>query len=207
MDFRSAAKLLAVNLKTHFLPHAAAAILTALCTPLLFAISSLDERQAAQPIEMLLSITGIILLTPVFLPEQSAAVRDVIRSKKTDHTQVCLMRVLYSAAALAVLIGIFTAVMYEAGSCVTLRHAAGGFATALFLGSLGVLVAGVTGNTPAAYMVSLVYYMANVTMKQKLGNFYLFSMCAGSFREKYWLLGGAVALITVGIIGDRIRKM
>ncbi|MDE5834266.1 MAG: hypothetical protein K2H26_01955, partial [Ruminococcus sp.] len=78
-------KILLVNLKHNFLPHFILAIAVAVLTPVVFSISSLDSRNSAQPLEMLLLFTGTILLTPVFLPEQNPEVRDVIRSKKTDY--------------------------------------------------------------------------------------------------------------------------
>ena len=59
-----------VNLRHNFLPCMLAALAVALCTSVVFEISSLDRELAAQPLEMLLSLSGAVLLTPVFLPEQ-----------------------------------------------------------------------------------------------------------------------------------------
>lgn len=206
MDIPSVCKLLSINLKRHFLPHLLLAVLTACFTPLLCSIVSLDELHAAQPLEMLLSLTGTILLTPIFLPEQNENIRDVIRSKRTDYVHICILRVLYSAVALAIIFGGFVLVMHTCESAVTFRHVIGGFASALFLGALGFAAAGITGNVPAGYMVSLVYYTANIGLKDKLGNLYLFSMYAGSFTEKYWLLGASLVLIAVGTAACKFRR-
>lgn len=206
MDTRSALKFLSINLKHNFLPHLIVALLIALLTPIIFTITSLDERLAAQPIEMLLSLTETALLTPIFLPEQNENIRDIIRSKRTDYVNVCIMRIIYSVIVLAFIIGGFVMMMSFCESNVTFRHFVGGFASALFLGSLGLLVAGVSRNAPVGYMVSLIYYIVNFAMKDKLGNLFLFSMYAGSFKEKYWLLLASVILLTAGVLSCKIKK-
>ncbi|MDE5737510.1 MAG: hypothetical protein K2H93_04010, partial [Oscillospiraceae bacterium] len=61
-------------------------------TPILYGISSLNAINASRPLEMFLSLTGIILLTPVFQPEQNENIHDLIRSKKIDYLFVCLIR-------------------------------------------------------------------------------------------------------------------
>lgn len=199
-------KILSVNLRRNFLPHFAIAIIIALLTPVMFNISSLDSRSAALPIEMLLSLTGTVLLTPVFLPEQNENIRDLIRSKRTDYTHICMIRVIYSIFTLAAIICGFVLVMYCSESDVTIRHFAGGFATALLLGSIGFFAAAVSRNTPAGYMASLMYYIANIGLKDKLGKLYLFSMSAGSFEEKFWLSAASVSLLALGLMIDHNRS-
>lgn len=207
MDIRSALKFLSINLKRNFVPHLIAALLIALLTPIIFAVSSLDERLAAQPIEMMLSLTGTALLTPIFLPEQNENIRDVIRSKRIDYMNVCIMRIIYSVIALFLIIGGFVLMMGFCESQITFRHLIGGFASALFLGSLGFLVAGFSRNAPVGYMVSLIYYIANFAMKDKLGNLFLFSMCSGSFIEKYWLLTASVIMLIAGVFSCKIQNL
>lgn len=200
MDFHSASECLRINLKRNFLPHFFLAVLVALFTPVIFNISSLDERLSAQPVEMMLSLTGTILLTPVFLPEQNENIRDVIRSKKTDYIHICIMRVIYSVVALTAITGIFVFVMRLCECDVTFRHFAGGLASALFLGTLGFACAGISGNIPVGYMVSLIYYILNFSAKDKLGKLFLFSMCSGSFEEKYYLISISIIMIVVTVI-------
>ena len=190
-------RILSVNLRHNFIPHLFIALVIAFLTPALFGIASLDAREAAQPIERLLSLAGTVLLTPVFLPEQNENIRDLIRSKRTDYRAVCVIRLLYSVFFLAVIIGAFTLVMQCSESQVTIRHFVGGFSSALFLGLLGFFLAGITQNTVVGYMVSMIYYISNFALKEELKGFYLFSMTAGSFTEKYWLLGGSLVLIFV----------
>lgn len=192
---RSTFKILSVNLRHNFIPHLIIALVIALITQGLFGIASLNAREAAQPLEKLLSLAGVVLFTPIFLPEQNENIRDLIRSKRTDYLAVCFVRLLYSVLFLAVIIGAFTLVMQYRESEVTIRHFFGGFSSALFLGSLGFFFAGISRNTVAGYMVSMIYFIANFALKDELKGFYLFSMSAGSFTEKYWLFGGSMVLI------------
>ena len=101
---RSICRILSVNLRHNFIPHLSIAVVIAFLTSALFGIASLDVREAAQPLERLLSLTGAVLLTPIFLPEQNENIRDLVRSKRTDYCAVCFIRLLYSIFFLAVII-------------------------------------------------------------------------------------------------------
>lgn len=191
---RSTFKILSVNLRHNFIPHLIIALVIALITQGLFGIASLNAREAARPLEQMLSLAGTVLLTPIFLPEQNENIRDLIRSKRTDYLAVCLVRLMYSIFFLAMIIGIFTFIMQCSESEVTLRHFVGGFCSALFLGSLGFFFAGISRNTILGYMVSMIYFITNFALRKELKGFYLFSMSAASFIEKYWLFGGSMVL-------------
>lgn len=192
-------KILWVNLKHNFPIHFILAVVVAVLTPVVFSISSLDARMSAQPLEMLLSFIGAILLTPIFLPEQNQEIRDIIRSKKTDYSVVCLIRVIYSVTAIMLITGIFVLVMKYCECEVTWRHFIGGFASSLFLGVVGFTVAGLSNSVSAGYMAAMVYYAANIGLKDKLGICYLFSMYSGEdFSDKYLLiLLSAIVIIIV----------
>lgn len=206
MALKSVCRIISVNLRHNFLPHLILALIIAALTPVIFGISSLSYREAAQPLEMLLSLTGTVLLTPIFLPEQNENIRDLIRSKRTNHLAVCLLRLLYSVFFLAVIYGVFTLVMLYSESDVSVRHFAGGFGSALFLGALGTFFAGVTGNTVVGYMVSMIYYIANFALKDELHKLYLFSMSSGSFDEKSKLIGCAFLLLAAAFVWLKYRK-
>lgn len=197
MDSKSICRILSVNLRHNFLPHLLLALIITFLTPVIFGISSLNERESAQPLEMLLSLTGIVLLTPIFVPEQNENIRDLIRSKRIDYLAVCFIRLLYSLFFLAVIFGIFTLIMYNSESKITLRHFIGGYSSALFLGALGFFFAGISKNSIIGYMISMIYYISNFALKDELKNLYLFSMSAGSFHEKYWLIGSSAALFVI----------
>ncbi|MDE7120895.1 MAG: hypothetical protein K2O42_01890 [Oscillospiraceae bacterium] len=198
-------KILSVNLKHNFLIHFLLAIAVAVLTPVVFSIHSLDARMSAQPIEMLLPFIGVILLTPVFLPEQNPEIRDVIRSKKTDYLAVCLIRVVYSVTAMLLITGIFILVMKACACEVTYQHLVGSFASSLFLGTTGFAVAGLSNSVSAGYMTSMVYYAANIGLKDKLGICYLFSMYSGGkFSDKYLLI--LLSFIIISIVFMILRK-
>lgn len=199
-------KIIGINLKHNFLGAFAAAICIWLLTAKLFNITSLQGRAVAQPIEFLLCFMGVMLLTPIFLPEQNREICDVICSKKISYLKICGIRVIYSAAALLLLEGVFVGLMYLLESRVTWQHFIGGTATALFLGAIGLAVAGLSDNTIAGYMMTFVYYLANYGLKQKLGVFNLFSMYMGSFEEKWWQLGGGIVLIIMTFVIIRKKK-
>lgn len=198
--FRSIVSILSVNLRHNFIPHFVMALVIAFLTQVLLGIASLDAIEAAKPLERLLSLTGAVLLTPIFLPEQNENIRDLVRTKRMDYLAICFIRLLYSVFFLAVIIGAFTLVMQCRESAVTARHFFGGLSSALFLGSLGFFFAGISQNTIVGYMVSLIYYIANMGLKDELKSFYLFSMSAGSFTEKYWLFGGSLVLFAATFV-------
>lgn len=194
-------KIVLVNLKHNFAVHFIIAVITAFLTPAVFSINSLDSRASAQPLEMLLPFIGVIMLTPVFLPEQNENIRDVIRSKKTDYLTVCMIRVIYSVITVMLITAVFVLVMRYCGSDVTWRHFIGSFSSSFFMGALGFAFAGLSGNASAGYMSAVVYYSMNIGLKDKLGIFYLFSMYSGgNFSDKYKLIGVSLIIISAVFI-------
>ena len=71
----------------------------------------------------------------------------------------------------------------------------------MFLEALGIFFYGIGDNFPAAYMVPMLYYVANYgSGKKYLGKFFLFSMTAeNSMDEKIWLFVGGSCLLILGI--------
>ena len=92
MESEFLAKIVKINLRHNFLQHLFAAIGIVILTPVIFETSSLDGKLAAQPLEMFLCLSGAILFTPIFLPEQDENIRDLIRSKRTNYLAVCAVR-------------------------------------------------------------------------------------------------------------------
>ena len=200
MDFSQLLKITKYNLRISFLPHFAVTLAIALLTPVVFGITDLNFTAAAQPLEMLLSLSGAVLLTPVFYPEQQGNIRDVIRSKKTSYRLICLVRIAYSLVTLSAVIGIFTLVMKACGSSVHLVHFGSCFASAFFLGAIGLAFAGFSDNVIVGYMAALVYYIANMGIKEKLGDLFLFTLSMGGMSVNYTLFFGGIILITATLI-------
>ncbi len=206
MDLAAFRSILVVNVKHFFPVHMGLAVVLALLTPVLFNITGLDAQRAAQPLEMFLSLTGMVLLVPVFSPEQEEGTRDVIRSKKVDYLAVCQIRVLYSIFFLALLVAGFVLVMNACESQVSIRHFQAGFASALFLGAVGFAFAGISGNVTVGYMAAFIYYLCNMALKKKLGIFYLFSMCGGDNSGKLLLVLAALVLMEAVFLWKRVRS-
>lgn len=199
-------RILAVNLKYQFKRPLLAAVVIVLLTPVFYNASALSYSASARPLELLLLWIGAALLTPVCLMESDNNIRDCIRVRRMNYYGICLMRIVYSVIALFVMEGLFVLYM-KIGQCdVGVWHFIGGSASALFFGCLGFFTAGVTGNVIAGYMVQMIFYVMNYGLKDKIGVFYLFSMCTtGSFSEKWWLLLGSVVLMAGTFLGMRLR--
>ena len=188
-------KILGINLRHHALIPIATALGVFVLTASLFNLSALTAKEAARPIEFFLCFTGVMLFTPIFYPEQNHDLRDVVCSRKISYLAVCALRLFYSVVLLVLLETVFVCIMKYNESAVTDAHIFGGIATAVFLGAIGFCVAGITDNTTLGYMAAMMYYLASYGMKGKLGKFFLFSMSAGNFEDKWWLFLGSVLLV------------
>lgn len=207
MGFSETAKIVQINLRHNFLVHFGIAVAVAILTPLVFSISALDFASSARPLEMLLCMTGTVLLTPVFLPEQNENIRDVIRSKRFDYLSVCIIRVIYSIIALAAIIGVFVFVMKLCECDVTLAHFGAGFGSAYFLGAIGLAFAKFGESPTVGYMASMIYYMLNF-IGSKLGGFWLFTMSNGMKSVNFSLMiWGTVIIAGTFIVSKIIDKV
>lgn len=168
-----------------------------LLTAALFPPAALKGKDVGKPLEYFLPFVGAALLTPIFWPEQDDSIRDVIESKKTDCCVIWAVRLLCAVAALLIFIAVFTGIMRLNECEVRWVHFYGGFASALFMGSIGFMVSGLSGNTIAGYMAVFLYYLACFGLKKQLGPFWLFRMSVGLTPDKTWLLLGSIAFIGV----------
>ena len=195
-----------INLRHNALLSIAVAVLLCLVTPLFIGTANLDHNSAAMPLEMFVSLIGIVLLTPVFQPEQHEGIDDLVSSKYCSTAKIHLIRTVYSAGIAAILICIFTVSMKLQSCDVTPVLALGTIADALFLGSMGMLTSAVTGNTVIGYMPPLLYYALNIGMGPKLGSFYLFSMVTGCYKAKLWLFVAGILMVAAALFYQRLRK-
>lgn len=195
-----------INLRHNSLLSIAVAAVLCLLVPLLIGTANLDQKSAAMPLEMFVSLIGIVLLTPVFQPEQNEEINDLVSSKYCSTEGVYLIRTVYSVAAAVLLIAIFTVYMKMRNCDVTPVMALGTAADAIFLGSIGMLTSALTGNTVIGYMPPLLYYALNIGMGPKLGSFYLFSMVTGSYTAKQWLFLAGLLMMTAALFYQRLRK-
>lgn len=195
-----------INIRHNALLAIAVAVLLCLVTPLFVGTANLDCNSAAMPLEMFVSLIGVVLLTPVFQPEQNEEIDDLVSSKYCSTAKVHLIRTVYSTGIAALLICIFTVSMKLQSCDVTPVLAFGTIADALFLGFMGMLTSAVTGNTVIGYMPPLLYYALNIGMGPKLGSFYLFSMVTGSYTAKLWLFIAGILMMAAALFCQRLRK-
>lgn len=172
-------------------------------TPILFGTTGLDSKAAAVPLEMLISIIGIILLVPIFQPEQDDEIKDIVASKYIDSTYVHLIRVAYSIIGIILLVLAFSLFMFVCGCKITIELIGGTIADAMFLGAIGLLTSAITSNMPVSFMIPLLYYVLNLTMKSKLGNFNLFSMMNGNYEPNIWIFAMSIVFIVISILIKR----
>lgn len=192
------------NLRHNFLPLVLLAAIILALTPVLFGITGLDARAAAQPLEMLVSTIGMVLLIPIFQPEQNREIEDITASKYVDPVWVYLIRAAYSVAGITVLVLAFTGIMRLNGCEMSFDLILGTVADAVFLGSLGTLTAAVTNNLPMAFMLPFLYYFFNMTMQGRMGKLNLFAMTGGNYVPNAWLLGTGLLLLAVAVTARRV---
>lgn len=184
-------------------------ILCIILMPVILGIQNLDSIASSMVLERYISLIGIILLTPLFLPEQDKNVAEIVESKFTSIISVYFIRIFISVLSLFILISACILMLYL-NHCefIIWNFVIGTFASAFFLGAIGFMAYGITGNVVVGYLLPTAYYILNFSVGAKLENFYLFSLVKNSMKEKYWLLGvGGVFLIITLVYRQIIRKV
>ena len=148
-------------------------------SPFLVGTANLEAQDTAKVLEMYTAFIGIIMLTPIFLPEQPREIRELTGSKYMKSSTVYLIRLVGNSLILAVFLALYIAV---------LRHNHCEFPIIRYF--LGTYVE----------MIPIFYYIIAMGSGSKfLKLFYPFSMAAGSYTEKYVLVIGGVLLTAWGI--------
>lgn len=131
----------------------------------------------------LLAAFVVCLVAPLFMGIrnldffQSAKVikmSDVIRSKKEPVVTSYIIRMLESFCA-----------AFVSDIC--------------FIGGIELVVFSFSGNPVLAYMVAILYYIANIGLGPKLGVLYLFAMQTGKPADKLFLLTGGILCMILAI--------
>ena len=196
-----------INLRHNGIFSISAAAILCLITPVLIGTASLDQRDAALVLEMFLSLTGAIVLTPTFQPEQNEEIDDLVSSKYHSVIRIYLVRAVYSVLATGLLITAFSLYMAARGCVITPVLVLGTVADAVFLGSLGMLTAALSHNTVIGYLPPFLYYALNIGMGPKLGVFYLFSMTLEQYTPKLWMFAAGVLLIAISLLYQKLRRL
>ena len=190
-----------MNLKYHIPVHVLACVLMLLVSPLLMGVENLGAQDTAKVLEIYVALMGIVLLPPVFLPEQDHDIRDLVYTKYVNGITVYTVRIVGNILVLAMLLGLYMGMLvYHQCEFPVGRYFGGTLAEMLFLGGLGLFFYGLCDNLVIGYMMPFVYYAAAMGGGAKyLKMFYPFSMAAGSYGEKIWLAAGSVILVGAGV--------
>lgn len=189
------------NTKHNIGIHTGISILLLCLSPLVLGVQNLSGQNTAKVLEMYVALLGIVLLPPIFLPEQNQSLRDLVRSKYTKIISLYIVRALEAALVLGILLGAYMGMLFVNGCEMNiLQYFTGTLSEMLFMGGIGVLCYGIFDNLIAGYMVPIFYYITAMGGGQKyLGVFYPFSMAIGSYSEKCWLFGGGIVMLALGI--------
>lgn len=189
------------NLKHNILLHLLVCVLILGLSPLLMGVANLGQQDTAKVLEMYVALIGIVMLVPVFLPEQDQDIRDLVYTKYMKSQLVYTLRILGNVLILMIFLAIYI-VMLKENNCdfPVMKYYFGTLAEMLFLGGMGLFFYGLTDNLVIGYMIPIFYYIVAIGSGAKyLKLFYPFSMVTGSYDEKVWLSLAGVILIGSGI--------
>ncbi|GFI43196.1 hypothetical protein IMSAGC018_00863 [Lachnospiraceae bacterium] len=190
-----------INLKYNIPLHILICLLMLLVSPLLMGVANLGAKDTAKVLEMYAALIGIVLVPPVFLPEQDHDIRDLVYTKYTNGAIVYLVRIFGNILLLSVLLGIYVGILAHNGCEFPIgRYFLGTLAEMLFMGGLGLFFYGLCDNLVIGYMAPLIYYITAMGSGDKyLKILYPFSMARGSYDEKICLAVGAFVLLGAGV--------
>lgn len=197
-----------VNLKHNVWIHVLVTLILIVLSPFLMGVANLAASDTAKVLEMFVALIGIVMLPPVFLPEQNKDLRDLVYSKFTKASTVYIVRLLGNIIMISIVLFGYVW-MLKANGCKfpEVGFFLGTLAEMIFLGGMGVFAYGLADHIVIGYMAPLFYYMIAVGSGDKyLGKFYLFSMVRGSYEEKIYLAFAGVLLIIAGILLRSRRK-
>lgn len=197
-----------MNLKYHVPLHLLVCILMLGISPLLMGVANLTAENTAKVLERYTALIGIVMITPVFLPEQDKDLRELVYAKYMNGASVYLVRLLGNTLILAVFLGGYLFMLRQNNcSFPILKYYLGTGAEILFLGSIGLFFYGLSDNLIAGYMAAVVYYITAIGSGSKyLKMLYPFSMSDGRYAEKFCLFAAAVLLTAAGIFLRCRRK-
>lgn len=200
--------LIVINLKLNTLIYLLFSMVFLCILPLVQGISNLSKTTTAYCLENFVAIIGIILLVPIFAPEESKEIDEIVASKSMSTFKPYAVRTVLAAVSILVLVICFCIIL-RYNSCIfpVVPYIFGTFISALFLGSIGMFASSLSANTIIGYMTSIGYLIINMMTGNKyVGKFYVLSMRNNSFDEKYYLLFGCAVFIALSIITKVMKR-
>jgi len=184
-----------------YLPHIMAALLLCLVSGGVMSFRNLNMSQAAKIMEMYAVFFGIVLFTPLFMPEQDREIWMLERSKATPMWKLYLVRMGEAMLFLVLFVTAFVFMILNGSSGIDGWELwFYSFCEILFLGSIGFFVSAVTNQAVLGYMVSVIYFAANFGARKYFYKFALFQMMEGKTDFWSYMLAAAAVLLAMGII-------
>lgn len=195
-------------LRRQYLPHLLVTLLLCIMSGFFVSFQNLSPEQAAKVMEMFVIFTGILLFTPLFMPEQNREIWLLEKSKQTSLWQLYLVRILEALVLLAVIVTVFIGILSLGNSKFEVGKLwLGSFTEILFLGAVGFCVSGITNQVVLGYMVSILYFVGNIGGSKYFGKLALFQMMKGEYGFIPWMAVGTVILLVAGIaIREKINQ-
>ena len=194
-------KLTVSFVKRQYYPHLLLTFLLVAISGGFVSFKGLGQAQAAKVLEMYAAFVGIVLFTPLFMPEQEKEIWDLERSRAMPGWKLCLPRIALAFLVCILTIYLFVALMERGGgdfdAGILFR---GACCEILFLGSVGFFVSAVTNQAVIGYMAAVVYYATNIGGGKYWGRFALFQMMQGEYGSWGYWLAGAAALFILGVL-------
>ncbi len=200
-------KLTISFVRRQYWPHMVMLLLLVVFSGGFVSFKGLDGMQAARVMEMYGTFGGILLFTPLFMPEQDREIWELERSKQTPMWQVYLPRIVLALFLCILYILLFVELMKRGGGNfdpgILFR---GAYCEILFLGSIGFFVSALTNQAVIGYMAAVIYFAFNIGGGKYLGKFALFQMMQGEYGNwSYWFMGAAVLLVFGVFMRERRR--
>lgn len=200
-------KLGASYLKGQYLPHLLLTLLFCLASAGFMSFRNLEVTQSAKVLELYVSFVGILLMTPLFMPEQNREIWQLEKSKATPMWQIYLVRLVLALLVMAVVYTAFPLVLEQNGSeFLWNKMWISGVSEMFLLGAIGFAVSALTNQVVIGYMIAVIYYVSNIGGKEYFGKLGLFQMMDGKYDFAGWMLGvGAVLIVAAILIRERQR--
>lgn len=194
-------------IRRHYFPTLLLTLLLCALSGGIMSFRNLSQNQAAMVMEMYVAFLGILLLTPLFVPEQDREIWMLEQSKAFSLWKLYLLRTVTAIVILVLVISGFLGVLAVQSKGLDLgRLWWGSICEILFLGSLGYFVGAVTNQVILGYMVSVLYYIVNVGGSKRLGVFALFRMMKEEYGFWPYMLAAALLLIAAGVFLREFRS-
>lgn len=209
MSLKRLNKIIITEFKTNFLKRVSLSLLIILLTNILYGFSNLNEIESLLPLERFIPLIGLIFIMPILDGELDSNIYQVVKVRETSLILIYIIRfiiavVLYSLLIVGVL-------YYMTKNNCTINFTPYFLETlsiGVFLGSIGLMIIGITQNKVYTLLGSLSYYLLNWFVNyKKLGWLYLFRLSRGlpPLNEFKYLF--SFVLITVGLIGFNKRNL